>query len=426
MFSLTVLFIDFCILCSRVLFGEMFPSDGLCTVLITVFSVAFIFDIHRSRRFGIYAREISVGYIWRIFLLYFDIYGRSIYQLPNSGADSSGFFKSAKMLLGYGEARDMGSFPHVMAAVFKFTGINQLLGQFVILLCSIIAILVFALILESVSIDLRQKRVVILIINLLPNFAILSVIFLREAPVTMFITISLYFFIRWFNGASLVNILFAVLFDLAASYFHAGSIGVIVGYVIVIFLYDRANTKVRISFRSIIFAGIMLFVLVYLYLNYSDILFGKISGVDSIEEIANTLDYGGSSYAQYVGNSASVQNMIIYTIPRIVYFLFSPFPWQWRGLSDIIAFAFSSMFYMYAVYAAVKNRTFYSRNNHNQVLALLIIVFCIVFIFAWGVSNTGTAARHREKMVMLFAALLALSFNRGESKYDRGSFVWHE
>ena len=418
MFSLTVLFIDFCILYSRVLFGEMFPSNGLCTILIMAFSVAFMFDIHKSRRFGIYAREILVGYIWRIFLLYFDIYGKSIYRLPNSGADSSAFFNSTKMLMGYGEARDMGSFPRVMAAIFKFTGISQLLGQFMMLLCSVIAVLVFARILEYISVSTENKQTVMLVINLLPNFAILSVIYLREALVTMLVTISLYCFIKWFNGGNPINILAAVLFDVAASYFHGGSIGVLVGYAVAIFLYDRTNNRVRISVRSMFLATIMLFIISYLYFNYADVLVEKFGRVDSIGDVANTLDYGGSSYAQYVGDSSSIQNMLIYTIPRIGYFLFSPFPWQWRGISDIIAFVFSSMFYMYAVYAAIKNMHIYSRGNHNQVLAVLIIAFCIVFIFAWGVANTGTAARHRDKMVMIFGTLLTLSFNRGERVHD--------
>ncbi len=423
MISVAVLLIDFCILYIRVLFGEMFLSDSLCTVLIAAFSVAFIYNVHSSKRFGIYARELSLGYIWRIFLLYFDIYGQSIYQLPNSGFDSNRFYRSAMSMLGFGEYLDMGSFSQVMAYIFKFTGINKLWGQFIILLCSLIAILFFARILEYVSIESSKKKAVMLIINLLPNFAILSVIFLREAPVTMFITISLFFFIKWFNGASSRNIVFAIVFDVIASYFHGGSIGVLVGYAVVLFLYDRANARVRISVKSMVFATIMVFIISYLYFNYSDVLFGKLSKVDSIEDIANTLDYGGSTYAQYVGDSSSVQNMVIYTIPRIVYFLFSPFPWQWRGLSDIIAFLFSSLFYMYALFAAVKNMHYYGLNNRNQVLAVMIIAFCIVFIFAWGVANTGTAARHRDKMVMLFGVLLALSLDRGESRNDRRHII---
>lgn len=418
MFSLTVLFIDFCILYSRVLFGEMFPSNGLCTILIAAFSLVFLYDIYRSESFSLYAQEISLGYALRIFLLYFDIYGRSIYQLPNSGADSGRFYRSAVSLLGYGVKSDMGSFSRVMAAIFKLTGCNQLLGQFIVLLSSLVAILIFSRMLEYILISPSKKRTVMLVVNLLPNFAILSVIFLREAPVAMFITISLYCFLKWFKGASLVNLLWAVLFDVAAMWFHGGSVGVLVGYAVVAFLYDRANARVRISVKSIFFASIMLFAISYLYFNYAEIFFGKFSRVDSIEDVANTLDYGGSSYAQYVGDSSSVPNMLIYTIPRIIYFLFSPFPWQWRGLSDVIAFTFSSLFYIYAVVAVIKNMRFYSQYNRNQVVAILIIAFCIVFIFAWGVVNTGTAARHRDKMVMLFGTLLALSFNRGETNFE--------
>ena len=92
-------------------------------------------------------------------------------------------------------------------------------------------------------------------------------------------------------------------------------------------------------------------------------MFKRLGSVDSIEEAANTLDYGGSTYAQYVGDSSSIQNMLIYTIPRIVYFLFSPLPWQWRGPSDVIAFTFSSLFYMYAVVDVNKNMRVYSRYN---------------------------------------------------------------
>ena len=135
------------------------------------------------------------------------------------------------------------------------------------------------------------------------------------------------------------------------------------------------------------------------------------ASVDDITEIANTLDYGGSSYARYVGNSSSVRNMVIFTIPRIVYFLFSPFPWQWRSLSDIIAFCFSSMFYFAAVRSTVGNLKYMSKKNENKTIAIIIISICIVLVFAWGVSNTGTAARHRDKLVMLFATLYALGMN---------------
>ena len=52
-----------------------------------------------------------------------------------------------------------------------------------------------------------------------------------------------------------------------------------------------------------------------------------------------------------------------------------------------------------------------SRKNKDQTIAIIIISISIVFVFAWGVSNTGTAARHRDKIVMLFSVLYALGMN---------------
>ena len=61
--------------------------------------------------------------------------------------------------------------------------------------------------------------------------------------------------------------------------------------------------------------------------------------------------------------------------------------------------------------SALGNLRFMSRKNKDMAIAIIIISICIVFVFAWGVSNTGTAARHREKLVILFATLYALGMN---------------
>ena len=133
-------------------------------------------------------------------------------------------------------------------------------------------------------------------------------------------------------------------------------------------------------------------------------------GVTELSDVANIQSGGGSSYAAYVGNSNSAGNMVIFTIPRIVFFLFSPFPWQWRGVADIIAFFFSGLYYMYISVRGLRYLMMRDAPNKTMVLKLLIIITCAVFVFAWGVSNTGTAARHRDKLVVLFAFLHAMTF----------------
>ena len=55
----------------------------------------------------------------------------------------------------------------------------------------------------------------------------------------------------------------------------------------------------------------------------------------------------------------------------------------------------------------------------GMVIAFLIIALCTVFVFAWGVSNTGTAVRHRDKMVILYGVLLGLSWKPSKQRQAR-------
>lgn len=412
MILLIVLLLELIFMHFFLIAGNQYQSDSICLVMIVVFSVVYIFEVTQSEKYSIYMRELLCGYLVRVFLLLFDIYGKSIYQLPNSGTDSAVFYKSAQLYAGVSiNAHDMGSFSHLMGTVFKFIGINLLYGQFLLLICSIVAIHFFLAILDLLNIDYHIKKKVLLIVCILPNFAILSVLFLRESIVTMFMTISLYLFLKWFSDKSLIFLLLSVLAGVSASYFHSGSIGLVVGYIIILFLYSSYKERFTLSVTNIFIATVLVVIMGFLFLNYSDILFAKLTKVDDISDIANTTYYGGSSYAKYVGNSASIKNMVIFTIPRIFYFLFSPFPWQWRGVPDIIAFCFSSLFYFAAIRSALGNLKSMSRKNKDKTIALIIISICIVFVFAWGVSNTGTATRHRDKLVMLFATLYALGMD---------------
>ena len=43
-----------------------------------------------------------------------------------------------------------------------------------------------------------------------------------------------------------------------------------------------------------------------------------------------------------------------------------------------------------------------------------------VFVFSWGVSNTGTAIRHRDKLITFFAVALALSSKSESHPYAYG------
>ena len=63
---------------------------------------------------------------------------------------------------------------------------------------------------------------------------------------------------------------------------------------------------------------------------------------------------------------------------------------------------------LYYGFQAIKHR---NSENRNIIIILLIIALASAFLYSWGVSNAGTALRHRDKFITNFALLLVLSLD---------------
>ena len=92
---------------------------------------------------------------------------------------------------------------------------------------------------------------------------------------------------------------------------------------------------------------------------------------------------------------------------RLTYFLFAPFPWMVAEVSDIFGLVDSALFF-YLVARVVRRRKGLP-DRPATVLALGVFAAMAVVV-ALGVSNYGTALRHRNKMLpLLLAASLSLA-----------------
>lgn len=416
MLSTITLFIEFLVLAFMKSSSYEERPAALIIVFIALFSFSFLYDVSRSAVLRKYSAPLFCGYLFRLFLLFFDMYGRNIYSLPGSGADSEMFYYNAVQFIN-GLNGYSGAFITLTGTIMKWVGVSRLFVQFILMLFSMVAIIFAAKTMEYVVADKRTKQAAMFILCLLPNFAILSCIYLRESVIAMLLSISFYCFVRWVNRGREGFFWFAFVFVFAAARFHSGVVGVAMGYIVARLLYDKRKGRFELATRSMISAAFFLFIFAYLYLNYADTLFGKMVNIESVEDIASGVGRGGSSYAQYVGDSSTPLNMVIYTIPRMLYFLFSPFPWQWRGLSDIIAFCFSSLFFLWTAINTVRYLKNKYPENRAVVMGLSIVALCTLFIFAWGVSNTGTACRHRDKAIVLYGILWCCTYqNKNQRK----------
>lgn len=382
------------------------PS-AFATVLILLFSIAYLGSLNNKKHINDVIGPLLVGYCFRIFLLFFDIYCNNIFTLPNSGFDSKGFYvyavQFAKGILGI-----RSGFSYVMGNVFKYFGNSRLYGQFLLTLCSVVSLETAAKSMSLFDIDVKSKKYAMWILCLLPNFAILSSIFLRESVVAMFLSLSLYQYLSWIKKKRGCHFIFAIALTFCAAYFHSGSLAVAVGYLLSRLLYDNKSGKLKLSAKNVVSTVILVAIAFFVMNRYGENFLEKFANLGSLEDIANESTEGASSYARYVGNSSSLISMLIFTLPRIFFFLFSPLPWMIRGISDLIAFCFSSCFYILVLYKTIKYLMSGKRKNREIIIMLLIIIVVTAFVFGWGTSNAGTACRHRDKMTAIWAVLLGL------------------
>ena len=346
--------------------------------------------------------------------MFWDLYARNIYSLPNSGADTVMFYRMSVLIsnnLSMIGTTNGGMYSNILGITFSLIGPQRMFGQYLNVLLGISTVFMIYKTLENLEINPKVIQIVILIASFFPNSILFSGIFLREIFPTFFVSVSLYFFIKWFKGTRTRNILLAFLFLGLASTFHSGVIGISLGYIFAYLFYKKESNNFKFSANTIL-AFILIFgIFVLSFTVLNDFLFGKFTDVENIDDIFRTATPSGAGGSAYLkGLEINNLGQFILFIPiKSLYFLFSPFPWDWRGVFDIFTFLFDSMLYMITIYNVVKHIKLLRKRP--LTISLVLMLLGAVLIFATGVSNTGTAMRHRQKLLPVFLMLLGIIIN---------------
>ena len=385
--------------------------------VIALVSAGYIFDVCRMKRLKVVRNPLIIGYVVRLLFLLYDVYSGDPFHLPLVGGpmteDPMRFYNAASALALGQKSTYGGTFSHLFGFIFKVTGPSRLWCEFIVMLFSAFTLLIIAQIVLELDVSDRDRKMSVYFACLMPNYIFLSVIFRRETIITLLVALSLLYFIHWIKKSkNETAFILAMVFGLLSSLFHGATGLIVVFYLAVHIFYSPGEMRFRLSVRNVVLAIIFGIVFAVVYARYGTIFFSKLDRfTGSIESLSSVRDAGGSSYARYVGNSNSILNILIYSIPRYVYFMYSPFPWDWRSVSDIIAFLLSSVPYLIILLRAVRSIRRLPKDNERRVLLMILVfvVVCMTFVFAWGVTNTGTATRHRDKFIAFYAVMYALS-----------------
>lgn len=356
---------------------------------------------------------LTLAFLARIVFLLWDVYASHIFNLPNSGADSWMYYSNAQAIgmdITQFFAPQRGQvYSQIIGLLFYLTGTSsRVLGGYVNVLLGLSVVLLIQRMLRMLGATARVRGRVLLLASFFPNSLIMSAVFLREMFPTFFVAASLLYFIKWFQKPSTRGMLMCLLLLGMASIFHSGVIGLALGYFYGFLFYQPRNRRFTFLPRSML-SFVLLSAVIYLAVTvFQDNLFGKFQHLDEFEDIYQTANrrYGGSVYLRGMEINTLWQ-FAIYSPVKMLYFLGSPMPLDWRGVMDIITFFTDSVLYLYVVILFIKNRR---QMVHHLPLARLLAVALLgaVIIFGIGVSNAGTAVRHRQKLISIVFMLLAI------------------
>lgn len=366
---------------------------------------------------------IFISFITRLLLLLVDLYRADQFTVPHSGDDTEHFYQTGIMisedLSMLSESVYGGVYSHMLGLLFNIYGDDRLFFQYLNILIAITAILIVIKIFRMLEVPHHVQMVLVPVMAFFPHSLIFSSILLRESIISLLVVMSLYCFIRWFRKRERFSAFLSVLLVLLAASFHSAIIGILLGYLFGFIFYRHDQKAFRFSVESVvpfgIFALVMTYVLVFPSIVSGLPIFNKVDQVlnnnDTLYE-AFTSSRGDTAYLSGLEVNNLFQVVLLAPI-KIIYFIASPMPWSVRNVNDLISFFLDGMFYLFSV--AVFVRHIDAIRKHPILGILLLSIVAGWLIFGLGISNAGTALRHRFKFFYIVIVALGVAW----SKMDR-------
>lgn len=361
---------------------------------------------------------LFTGYLLRIILMYFNIYFNDIFELPHTG-DAKSFYEAGLIYYNnnsinlsniYG-----GLYSKFLGMIMLLTNPNRLLLQHINIIFDMSTIIILLRSLNFLNIDNKIIKISILLYTFMPMHIIISSVLMRESIIIFFLSLSLLSIVKYYRYLSLYDLILSFIFLIVGSLFHSAVIFISIGYIYIFTSNMRKITPKEFLFTFIIFI-LLIFVV---YLN-RDLVLKKILKNGEIN-----ISYGNYKGAEsiYLPNLKvnNFKDVLVYGPIRSLYFLISPVPQDWRGLEDIASFALDSMIYILLLYNMI---LVFFKNILNQkkvlIIGLIISILIFIYIFGIGVNNSGTAIRHRNKILIIIITFLACVYDNRNNIKNRG------
>ena len=379
MIGILILFLIQCVaigVCS--VFGWTDIHPDLVTIQMIGFtSILLIYIFAKKTNNKLMFGLLTMGYAARVGIMFIDIYGSSLFTILHSGDDTERFYIRSVEYYEGNYSHFTTYYPYIIKDIYEIFGKNRLIAQYVNILCWVGV--VFVVLAACKLFHVKEKCVIFIMayLALLPNYICISSILLRESIM-----------------------IFVVTFP--AIILHSASIGLWIGFALIYAFWDVGTQRFAFQAKTIfvLLLGIAAIILLN-FSSYRNLIMAYLPTNLSIESITSKeFAAGDSDYLMNIQVNNGVE-LIFWTIIRMFFFVFSPLPGSTTSLKYIFAFIVDSVPTAVIIFLTIKDA--YYNKKGKYVFAAYAVCLIVIGIFAWGVSNAGTAMRHRSLIVGVFA-----------------------
>lgn len=386
---------------------------GLAALLLSSAVIAM-----RATRLRGIAAPLAVAFALRAFLAVIDAV---VFTLPGH-SDSLRFDAFANYWARNGVAGTLDHFGSGAALYTWVVSVFYALFDRSALMMQALNALFGALVVENVwrltlaiSNDHKQARLAAWCVAIFPSLVYFSSVLLREVAVAYPLSLGVCHLALWQRDRKPKQAFIGVAAIIVSMSFHSGSLAVLLAGGAWL-----AGTSVRAAlrgqYRQLLRSVVALSLAAVAAFAVTSSGFGmeKFSAVEAggFEDIGvqqGQFARGRTAYLADVHPETAAD--LVWQLPlRLTYFLFAPFPWMLADAADLVG-VIDSLFFLY-----LSTRIWRARRELPQYprAAMVFGVFAAMAVtFAVGVSNYGTAHRHRNKMLpLLVAAAMALPTRR--------------
>ena len=357
-----------------------------------------------------------LAYLAHLLIILLDLYGREYVMILHSGRDTETFWNVSSQYY-YGDfSETVTYYPYYLNVFYQIIGLNRFGAQYINVLGWCLSMILMEKSCKSLEIKGKLRFVALLLMAFAPNYMCITSVLLREGIIVAMNFLWFYCQIQWMKEGKYTYLTGCLIAPLVSLGLHMSAIVFWGLTVVAVALYDQKKKEFRIQKKTMIslvlgIVGLLVFLLIpttrrLITQKLPDFDEGFLNTMNEMIAYASEND-GGSSYLKDV-YVTGYGDFIWQTFVRMFYFYASPLPMHWRGLSDALAFAISSVPYMLSMILSIVT-IFVKRKNPYRTLMWASFVM-LSGICAWGVFNAGTAMRHRDKIIGICILLLLYSF----------------